>query len=74
MPPVRQEHESSRGAQELLFSVEDDEDEDGADAGGEHIKDAPARPTRVLDGLPPPYPGDEPGELHQVWREHDEIR
>ncbi|KAH9940463.1 TPT-domain-containing protein [Epithele typhae] len=56
--------------EELLFSVVDDEDD--GDREGEQPRSKPAHAANGSPGagaLPPPYPGDDGVELHQVWGE-----
>ncbi|EJF57629.1 TPT-domain-containing protein [Dichomitus squalens LYAD-421 SS1] len=50
--------------EQLLFAVEDEEDED---------EDIPSKHRQRLDSVPPPYPGNESDVLHDVWRGHEDI-
>ncbi|RPD63809.1 TPT-domain-containing protein [Lentinus tigrinus ALCF2SS1-6] len=49
---------------QLLFSVEDEEEDE------ETERQSPSH-VHHRHSLPPPYPGDESHELHQVWQEHE---
>ena len=47
---------------ETLFSVDDDDDDD--EAYPKHVQ--------RQDSAPPPYPGDEPQELHDIWQDRED--